>query len=135
MQILLLGLIGVAVGSALGGALRYFVSGLIARTIGETFPLGTLVVNVSGSFAIGVLAAGADAGWLVPTPLIWQLAVTGFIGSYTTVSSFSLQTLTLAQDREFLRAGGNILLSLVLCLAATALGFSLAMHFTGPIQP
>src|SRR5215510_8330957 len=135
MRELLLGLIGVAAGSALGGAARYFVSGLIARTVGETFPWGTLVVNVSGSFAIGFLAAVADVQRLAAMPLLWQIAVTGFIGSYTTVSSFSLQTLTLAQDREFLRAGGNILLSLVLCLAATLSGFSLVATFVDHTSP
>ncbi len=129
------GLIAVAIGSALGGASRYFVSGVVARTIGETFPWGTFAVNVTGSFAIGVLASGADARWLAPTPLVWQIAVTGFIGSYTTVSSFSLQTLTLAQDREFLRATANILLSVVICIAAAAAGFLLSMRFSGHIGP
>jgi CrcB protein len=130
-----LGLTAVALGSALGGACRYFVSGLVARTIGETFPWGTFAVNVSGSFAIGVLAAGADARWLVATPLVWQIAVTGFIGSYTTVSSFSLQTLTLAQDRQFLRAGANIVLSVAVCITATAVGFLIAMQFPGHAGP
>lgn len=128
---LLLALVAVALGSALGGASRYFVSGLVARSVGETFPWGTLAVNVTGSFAIGVLAAGAEARWFA-MPLIWQLAVTGFIGSYTTVSSFSLQTLTLAQDREFLRAGGNILLSILLCLGATVAGYSIGAGFRSP---
>jgi CrcB protein len=131
MYELVLGLLAVTIGSALGGASRYFVSGVIARTIGETFPWGTFAVNVTGSFAIGVLAALADAQWLAATPLVWQIAVTGFIGSYTTVSSFSLQTLTLAQDREFLRAGATILLSVAVCITAAAVGFSVAMQFSG----
>jgi len=135
MYELVLGLIAVAIGSALGGASRYFVSGVVARSIGETFPWGTFAVNVTGSFAIGVLASGADAQRLAPTPLVWQIAVTGFIGSYTTVSSFSLQTLTLAQDREFLRAAANILLSAVICIAAAAAGFLLSMRFSGHIGP
>ena len=130
MRDLLIGLIGVAAGSALGGPARYFVSGLIARAFGETFPWGTMVVNVSGSFAIGVLAAAADSSWFAPMPLAWQVGVTGFLGSYTTVSSFSLQTLALARDGEFLRAGGNILLSLALCLSAVALGFLAAIQAT-----
>src|SRR5262245_58139565 len=114
----LYGLIWVALGSAFGGAARYFLSGLVGRNVGETFPWGTLAVNVSGCFAIGLIAAAA------PSAVWWQLAVVGFLGSYTTVSSFSLQTLSLARDGEFVHAGGNILLSLVLCLGAVALGFA-----------
>jgi fluoride exporter len=120
-------LIWVALGSAFGGAARYFLSGLVGRNVGETFPWGTLAVNVSGCFAVGLLAVagnGSDSGSL---PAWWSLAVVGFLGSYTTVSSFSLQTLTLARDGEFLRSSGNTLLSLVLCLAAVALGFSMGV--------
>lgn len=118
------GLISVILGSALGGVARYFVSGVIARRVGETFPWGTLVVNVSGSFLIGVLGALAtnDAS-LLASPNPWLFAVTGFLGCYTTVSSFSLQTLTLARDREGGRAVAYVALSVVLCLIAVACGF------------
>lgn len=112
----------VAAGSAFGGMARFFVSGLVARAIGETFPWGTLVVNVTGAFSIGVLAWLADHGHLAHWPQAWPLAVTGFLGSYTTVSSFSLQTLALARDGEGRRAVANIALSLSLCLAAVTLG-------------
>ena len=124
------GLIWVALGSAVGGPARYFVSGLVGRTIGETFPWGTMTVNVSGAFVIGIVAAAASQG-LVASDLAWQFAVTGFFGSYTTVSSFSLQTLSLARDGETLRAGANIVLSLLLCLSAVSLGYLTATTMAG----
>lgn len=126
MGLVLIGLAWVALGSALGGTARFFLSGFIGRRIGETFPWGTMVVNVSGAVVIGFIAAHADIHPLFQTPAAWQFAVVGFLGSYTTVSSFSLQTLSLARDGELLLAGGNALLSLVLCLAAVALGYTAA---------
>lgn len=112
----------VAAGSAAGGAARFLVSGLVARAIGETFPWGTMAVNVTGAFAIGAVAALADNLPIFDRPETWPVAVTGFLGSYTTVSSFSLQTLALARDGQFVRAAGNVLLSLLLCLGAVAAG-------------
>lgn len=112
----------VAGGSAVGGVARYFVSGVVARAFGETFPWGTMAVNVTGAFAIGVLSVLAESHALFSRPEAWPLAVTGFLGSYTTVSSFSLQTLALMRDGEWLGVVGNVLLSLVLCLSAVAAG-------------
>lgn len=112
----------VAIGCAAGGMARFFISGLIARRIGETFPWGTLVVNVSGAFAIGLAAADAINEGSLADPSLWRLAVIGFLGSYTTVSSFSLQTLMLLRDGEGLRGFGNAALSVGLCLPAAALG-------------
>jgi CrcB protein len=123
MQQILNGLVWVALGSAFGGTARFFLSGFVGRRIGETFPWGTMVVNVTGAFAIGVFAAAASGHAALQLPASWQFAVVGILGSYTTVSSFSLQTLALARDGEFLRAGGNVLLSLALCLSAVTLGF------------
>lgn len=121
----------VAAGSAFGGVARFFVSGLVARAFGETFPWGTMVVNVTGAFGVGVLAALARRQGLLALPEAWPFAVTGFLGSYTTVSSFSLQTLALVREGEWLRAGGNILLSLLLCLSAAALGLAAMLEVTG----
>jgi CrcB protein len=121
----------VAAGSALGGLARFFVSGLVARAFGETFPWGTMFVNVTGAFAIGVLAALARRQGVLTLPAVWPIAVTGFLGSYTTVSSFSLQTLALAREGELLRSAGNIVLSLALCLGAAALGMAAALEATG----
>lgn len=124
MKDVLEGLVWVVLGSAIGGPTRYFVSGLVGRHVGETFPWGTVVINVSGAFFIGVLAAVTAIAGMLPMPVAWQFAATGFLGSYTTVSSFSLQTLALVRDGQFVRAGGNVILSLVLCLSAVALGYA-----------
>jgi CrcB protein len=120
------GFISVTLGSVLGAVARYFVSGFVARRIGETFPWGTLIINVSGAFVIGVLGDLAlDKASLLAAPDPWLFAVTGFLGAYTTVSSFSLQTLTLARDGEAARAASYVVLSVALSLAAAALGFVL----------
>jgi CrcB protein len=119
--------IWVMIGSALGGGARYWCSGFIAQRIGETFPWGTLVVNVTGSFVIGFFAmlTGPDGRFLVGTTAR-QFVMIGLCGGYTTFSSFSLQTLNLAREGEWLRAGGNIGLSVVLCLLAVWLGVIVA---------
>jgi CrcB protein len=117
----------IAVGSALGGIARYWCSGIAARLIGETFPWGTLIVNVVGSFIIGFFATLTEPGgrFFVPT-LGRQFVMIGFCGGYTTFSSFSLQTLSLLNDGEYLYAGANIVLSVVLCLLAAWAGSILA---------
>jgi fluoride exporter len=118
------GFISVAVGSVLGAIARYFVSGLVARRFGETFPWGTLIINVSGAFLIGLFGAMAESNAsIMASPDPWLFAVTGFLGAYTTVSSFSLQTLTLARDGEVGRAVSYVALSVGLCLGTVALGF------------
>jgi CrcB protein len=117
----------IAVGGALGSVARYWCSGIVAEAIGETFPWGTLLVNVLGSFIIGFFATltAPDGRWLV-SGTARQFVMTGIIGGYTTFSSFSLQTLNLVRDGEWLRAGGNITLSVLLCLVAVWLGHVMA---------
>jgi fluoride exporter len=119
----------IMLGSALGGAARYFVSGLFATFVGETFPWGTILVNVSGSFVIGFFATltGPDGRVFASTD-VRQFVMVGICGGYTTFSSFSLQTLNLARDGDMLRVGGNIVLSVVFCLLAVWLGHAGAMH-------
>jgi CrcB protein len=113
----------IAVGSALGGMGRYWCSGIIANAFGETFPWGTLVVNVVGSFVIGFFATlTAPDGRLFVGSTARQFVMVGLCGGYTTFSSFSLQTLNLVRDGEMLRAGGNIVLSVALCLLGVWLG-------------
>lgn len=119
--------IWIAIGSALGGAARYWCSGLTARLIGETFPWGTFVVNVVGSFVIGFFSTltGPDGRVYVGT-LPRQFVMVGICGGFTTFSSFSLQTLTLMNDGEWLRAGGNIGLSVFCCMVSVLAGHLLA---------
>jgi fluoride exporter len=113
----------IALGSAIGGVARFGLSSLIAQSVGQTFPWGTLVVNVTGSFVIGFFATltGPD-GRVVATPDARQFVMIGLCGGYTTFSSFSLQTLTLAQDGQMLGAAWNIAGSVGLCLLAVWLG-------------
>ena len=115
--------IWIAVGSALGGVARYWCSGVAARLVGETFPWGTIVVNILGSFVIGFFATltGPDGRVFMGTTAR-QFVMVGICGGYTTFSSFSLQTLNLMNDGEWLRAGANIGLSVVCCLVAVWIG-------------
>jgi CrcB protein len=119
--------LAVMLGGALGTGLRMALSGWLAAKYGETFPVGTLVVNISGCFVIGAFAelTGPD-GVFFTSPLTRQVVMIGILGGYTTFSSFGFQTLTLAQDGEWLRACSNAVLSLVLCLIAVWLGHALA---------
>jgi len=114
----------IAVGGAAGALLRFFMSNGVYKMLGRDFPYGTLAVNVLGSLLIGVLfillieklavAAEWRAGLMV-----------GLLGAFTTFSTFSLETFSLLEDGAFLKAGLNVFLSVVLCLAATWLGISL----------
>ena len=117
----------IAVGSALGGMARYWCSGVAARLIGETFPWGTIIVNIVGSFIIGFFATltGPD-GRIFADTLTRQFVMIGLCGGYTTFSSFSLQTLALVQDGEWLLASANIALSVIACLLAVWAGYALA---------
>jgi CrcB protein len=122
--------IWVAVGGALGTTGRFWLSGVVARMIGETFPWGTLIINVTGSLLIGFFATltGPDGRVFVGSTAR-QFVMIGICGGYTTFSSFSLQTLNLMNDGEWLYAGTNILLSVALCLIAVWGGSVLASNF------
>jgi fluoride exporter len=117
----------IALGGAIGTSGRYFISGLVAGLIGETFPWGTLVINVTGSFIIGFFAAltGPD-GRVYVGSAGRQFFMTGICGGYTTFSSFSLQTLNLMNSGEWFRAGSNMGLSVGLCLIAVWAGVAAA---------
>ncbi len=119
----------IALGSALGGVARFALSGLVARGIGETFPFGTLAVNVLGSFAIGLFVAvtGPD-GPLLVDPRLRRAFTLGVCGGFTTFSSFSLQTLALLRDGEWGPALANVLLSVVGCLLAVWAGWALGVR-------
>lgn len=118
----------IAVGSAIGGVARYWLSGVAARLIGETFPWGTLIVNVSGSLVIGFIATLTAPDGRIFIGSVARLALmAGFCGGYTTFSSFSIQTLNLLNDGQWLYAGVNIVLSVILCLVAVWLGHIVAL--------
>lgn len=118
----------VAAGSAIGGVLRYAASGMVARLVGETFPWGTITVNVVGSILIGLFAAtvGPDGRLFVGT-VTRQFVTLGLLGGFTTFSSFSLQTLSLVQDSQWLHAGANVVASVVLCLVGVWIGHALGV--------
>lgn len=122
----------VGIGSALGGLARYGGGLAIAAGTGDAFPWATLIINASGSMLIGFFATltGPDGRVYVPTHGR-QFVMVGFCGGYTTFSSFSLQTLTLAQDGHLLRAAGNVAASLVLCLAGVWVGHAAAAAVNG----
>jgi CrcB protein len=117
----------VALGGALGSVARYGCSLAATRWLGTAFPWGTMFVNVTGSFTIGLLAAvvaadgrallGADARAFV---------IVGLLGGFTTFSSFSLETLELARGGALGAAALNVMLSVALCLGAVGLGFATA---------
>ena len=119
----------IALGGALGSVLRFALNGLVSAHTAATFPWGTLVINVSGSFLIGFFATLTEPGGRVfAGSNTRQFFMTGICGGYTTFSSFSLQTLNLARDGEWLRAGGYTLGSVALCLFAVWLGHTAASY-------
>ncbi len=123
-------------GSGLGGLARWGASGFVASRLGETFPWGTLTVNLSGSLLIGFVATltGPEGRWLAPAAFR-EFFMLGLLGGYTTFSSFSLQTLNLAREGEWARAAANVLLSVALCLVGVWLGHVGAAAFNKPPAP
>jgi fluoride exporter len=122
----------IAAGSALGGMARYWLSGVVANSIGETFPWGTMIINILGSLVIGCFATltGPD-GRIFIGALPRQFVMIGICGGFTTFSSFSLQTLNLVNGGEWLYAGMNVVGSVVLCLVAVWLGHAIAVALNG----
>lgn len=119
----------IALGSALGGMARFWCSGVTARLVGETFPWGTLLVNVTGSLVIGFFfTLTAPDGRLFVDTTTRQFVMVGLCGGYTTFSAFSLQTLNLMNDGEWFYVGLNIGASVILCLVAVWVGHLLAGH-------
>ncbi|MCZ6861706.1 MAG: fluoride efflux transporter CrcB [Alphaproteobacteria bacterium] len=120
----------IGLGSALGGMARYWSSGFVALQFGESFPFGTLFVNVLGSFLIGVIATlTAPDGRLFVGSEMRQFLMLGILGGYTTFSSFSIETLELMRGGEWFRAGALVILSVALCLLAVWLGHAAAAVF------
>ncbi len=115
-------LIGVA--GLIGTLLRYWLSGFVARRYGETFPVGTLVVNVIGCLIAGAVFNLTEERFLV-NPTLRTVILIGLLGGFTTFSSYGLQTFTLLRDGEFGFASLNIVVSNVLGLLMVWIGYSL----------
>ena len=120
----------IALGGALGSVLRFWIGTGIdsALTKGSSiFPWGTIVVNITGCFIIGLFATltSPEGRWLVPS-LVRPFVMIGILGGYTTFSSFSLQTLNLWNDNQRWEALANVLISVVLCLVGVFVGAGVA---------
>jgi len=121
----------IAIGGALGSVGRYYISRLIMELSGGTFPMGTMVVNVTGAILIGFIAALAapDSPFFI-SPEARLFLMTGICGGYTTFSTFSLETVALLGDGQWLSASLNAVGSVLLCLAAVWVG-SVAAQLLG----
>ena len=118
-------MLAVAAGGACGALLRWWVGQAVQGLLGRGFPFGTLVVNVSGSAAMGVMYVVFFERWDIAPE--WRAAlVVGFLGAFTTFSTFSMDTLLLVQQGAHVKAGLNVALSVVLCLAGCWLGMAAA---------
>ncbi|HZE08469.1 MAG TPA: fluoride efflux transporter CrcB [Gemmatimonadaceae bacterium] len=115
----------VAIGSGIGGVARLLVGNFIQHRVGTSFPIGTLVINITGSFILGFLIRYALATPNI-TPELRALMTTGFCGGYTTFSTYSFETATLIEDGRYERASAYILLSVGLALIGVFGGFAAA---------
>ncbi|MDR6982980.1 CrcB protein [Rheinheimera pacifica] len=116
--------LAVAIGGAVGACLRFGVNELAMNVLGKSFPFGTLLVNILGSFVLGWLYALFSSGVLAVSP--WRaLIAIGLIGAFTTFSTFSLDTVLLLEQGDWLKAIANVLLNVLLCLTLAWLGLKL----------
>ena len=114
----------VALGGALGACLRFFLSQMAIQLFGKGFPFGTLLVNVLGSFLLGLLYSLIEHGQLQTIP--WRSLIgVGFLGALTTFSTFSVETLTLLQQGEWLKSLVNVFFNIIFCLFAAWLGMQI----------
>jgi len=114
----------IGLGSALGGMVRFALSGAVANHFGRTFPWDILIINVGGSLVIGFFATLTEpAGRFLVNPTVRQFVMIGILGGFTTYSSFSWGTLSLVRDGEWLRAGAYAISTFALCFGAVWLGY------------
>lgn len=114
----------IAIGGASGAMLRFFISQIILNWLGKGFPFATLVVNISGSFIMGFLYGLIEQG-VIEVSVYRTLIGIGFLGAFTTFSTFSLDSLLLIQQGEIVKAITNVVLNVVLCIGAAAVGMLL----------
>ncbi|HEY6812364.1 MAG TPA: fluoride efflux transporter CrcB [Propionibacteriaceae bacterium] len=120
--------LSICVAGGMGAALRLVLDGLIRARVKSTYPVGTTVINITGSFLLG-LVTGLATSQLVSHQ--WQLVVgTGFLGGYTTFSTASFETVRLIEDRRYVAAAFNGLGMLLICTASAAIGFAAALLVT-----
>jgi len=115
----------IAVFGACGCLLRYTVSGWVQQTAARQFPWGTLAVNIGGSFLLAFVVTWSLRSTALPAAMRIGITV-GFMGGFTTFSTFSLETFRMLEDGRILQAGGNVLFNVVLCLAAVFMGILVA---------
>ena len=122
--------LAVAAGGALGAVARYFLGGTILSRVGSPFPTATFVINVTGSFVLGFFMTVATERAMFGQHLRLAVAV-GFVGAYTTFSTFEYETLRLAEERGFVLALLNVVLSVAVGFAAVWGGMALAHRWGG----
>ncbi|HSH76424.1 MAG TPA: fluoride efflux transporter CrcB [Longimicrobiales bacterium] len=123
-------LLVVGLGGAAGAVSRYLTSGWVQGLSGSFFPWGTFAVNVCGSLALGFVMVWLQS--IVTSPELRELVTIGFLGSFTTFSTFSYEALALLRDREWWQAGGYTIGSVFVGLLAVALGAAVAAALTRP---
>lgn len=123
-------LLVVGLGGAAGALSRYYAIGWVQALAGTGFPWGTLTVNVTGSFALGFVLVWLQS--MAPSPDVRDLVAVGFLGSFTTFSTFSYETLALLREGAWWRAGSYTLGSVVVCVLACAAGAALATTLVTP---
>ncbi|WP_440876741.1 fluoride efflux transporter CrcB [Thalassotalea sp. PLHSN55] len=119
----------VALGGACGASLRFYLSQLILNWLGKGFPFATLAVNILGSLTMGVLYGLIEEG-IIEVSVYRTLIGIGFLGAFTTFSTFSLDTLLLMQQGELFKAMANVLLNVCLCVLAAGVGMYIVSLFS-----
>ena len=118
----------IGTGGFLGSVLRYWTSVHTYKIFGEKFPYGTFVVNVLGCLLIGFIAELSENRFLI-SPELRIFLMIGFLGGYTTFSTFGYETFMLIQDKDYLTAFANIFFSVIVCLASVWIGTLIAKLF------
>jgi CrcB protein len=115
----------IALGAVVGASARYFLSGFIARIHTSSFPYGTLLINITGSLALGFFLIWSTERVLIDPR--WRLLIAiGFCGSYTTFSSYAFETFALGEQGQWLLMGLNVLASNLVCLVSVMAGAAMA---------